>query len=144
MAEFMNNKINIGSVRHLIDWDALPWHRRQLSPQRRATRLKDIYRWAPPNTRNVETRQGDDPICPLYQAKHKTTQHFMECAADNSREHRRRATEELENTLATKSPCPHLVTLVILAVTLPGDKDLQVHTTEQGLQQLSAKQEAIG
>ena len=96
MVEFMNNKLNIGSVRHLINWDALQCHHCQLSPQRQATYLKYIYRWAPTNTRNVETKQGDNLLCPLCRSKHKTTQHVLGCTADNATAHHCRATEELE------------------------------------------------
>ena len=140
----MDSKIDLGNNRHLIDWDVIRWHRRQLTPQRGATHLKFIYRWAPTNARNVETHQGDDSMCPLCNKEHKTIYHVLECTSEAASAHRQRAMIQLESALAAKSTCPHLITLVITAVSLPSNEDLIVHTMERRFHFLIAEQEAIG
>ena len=58
METFVDEQLNIESARRYIDWDALKWHHRQLPPQRQATRLKFVFRWAPTNARNVKNQAG--------------------------------------------------------------------------------------
>ena len=130
MEDFINSKLDIVGMRRYIDWDTLRLHHRQLSPHRRATRLKCIYRWAPTNAQSVKTRQGEDPFCPLCYHNHETTQHVLECTAEAANSHRQRAQDHLENDLVAASTCPHLTTLIIAAISLPRDEDLVVHTTE--------------
>ena len=78
----------------------------------------------------METNQGDDLKFPLCYLHHKTMQHVLECQSDQARAHRQRVLEKLESTLTKQSVYLHLVTLLLAAVTLPGNKELLVYTTK--------------
>ena len=119
--QYIDRKLNLQETRGVVDWAALGGHPRLLSGQRRATRLKLVFRWAPTNARMVITRQSESPLCPLCNSTQETIEHMLRCPSPSATAARKNAMTELEKSLDDIGTHPDLTTLICLAVDLGDD-----------------------
>ena len=115
MRDYIVQKLNLAATQHLVDWESVGWLHCHFSLQRRTTRLKFIFHWAPTNARKVETNQGTDPRCPLCRHSPETTHHVLSCDSERARSHREEALRKLESQLTSSGTHPDLTTMVLEA-----------------------------
>lgn len=132
------------SYKELVDWEMLGRHHRRLSWQRRATRLKMIFRWAPTNARNFIVGTSETPMCPLCGSERETTEHVLRCTAPAATDARLAATEDLEHSLDDIGTHPDLISLISLAATTGERPDLDLVESDIALQSVMESQEKIG
>ena len=141
--EYILRKLQLRNKK-LVDWDLLGRHHRWLSWQRRATRLKMIFWWAPTNARNHIIGTLDTPMCPLCGNHHKTMAHVLRCPSSSATKARADALTELEQSLDDMGTHPDLISIIGLAVTLGVEPPCNVLESDINIRTILKDQGNIG
>ena len=129
---YISKKLHLENAWNLVDWDSLTCHHKSLPWQRRDTRLKMIFRWAPTNARQCLVGQMDTPLFPLCGVEQETTDHVMVCKSSLASAAKKEALAEFDQALDEIGTHPDIATLLCLAVdTFPRSGSFSSRTTYQ-------------
>ena len=140
---YIGRKLHLEEAWNLVDWDSLSRHHKSLSWQRRATRLKLIFRWAPTNARQCLVGQSDTPLCPLCGVEQETLDHVMGCDSPSATAAKREALAEFDQALDDIGTHPDIATLLCLAVD-SGRRPLCDAESDRDLSGIMVAQDTIG
>ena len=142
---YIISKLKLQSTHQLVDWLSIGAHHKSLSWQRRATRLKFIFRWAPTNSRLHAIGQKESPTCLLCNEFDETIDHVMCYNAAKAKQNRKQALDKLEKSLVSRKTHPVLTTMFTLAVQ-DNIETVRVLETENeyGIRELTHTQGQIG
>ena len=141
--EYILRKLDLRN-KALVDWDSLGRHHRWLSWQRRATRLKLIFRWAPTNARGHVIQATDTPLCPLCNTCVETTGHVLQCTSPTATKARTAALANLEMSLDDIGTHPDLISLISLATSTGEAPPCELADSDIDLHDIVEKQGTIG
>ena len=142
--EYILRKLNLNQRGMRIDWSSLGRHHKSLSWQRRATRLKMIFRWAPTQSRLHRIQQADSAKCPLCNSEIETVEHVMQCKSPAATSARKAALVELELSLEDVGTHPDLVSIMSEAIETGREPVCDCSESEINLQGLMDAQRKVG
>ena len=140
---YICRKLAIGHIDQ-VDWDSLGQHHRWLSWQRRATRLKLVFRWAPTNARCHTIGTASSPMCPLCGTCGETMEHVLRCGSATATKARKAALTALEGSLDDIGTHPDLISLLSYAVDTGEEPPYDMGDTDINLPSIIEAQGKIG
>ena len=141
---YICHKLRLGAARTLVDWESLGQHHRSLSWQRRATRLKLVFRWAPTMARMRLVGHSETSVCPQCEEESETIAHVMSCGAPLAVAAKSKALMELERSLDEIGTHPDMIGLICKAADNGQEPECEEGENDQTMENVKEAQRRIG